>query len=63
MKTYIIRVNDDYLFHIDIVNCFVKTAIAPYMLTNDKSVALSFKKKYLASAIARLVKGKVEELK
>ncbi len=62
-KLYIIKDKDNhYLYQINSLNRVTehRSNLLPVFCT-DKAVAMVFTKKYLASAIARYLKAKVEE--
>lgn len=62
MKKYVIQ-NDDneYVYYINFVNLIARTEIN-YYVTNKKELAMLFKNKELAQALAKAFKCKVVEV-
>ena len=60
MKKYVIKVNNEYIYIINMNNLIVNTMVDIY-LCPDKEFAMKFKRKYLAQSFAKLFKGEVEE--
>lgn len=60
-KKYIVKVENDYLYNVSIVNLNGKQTDTFAYKTSDKSIAMGFRRKYIAQAFAKFYKGEVIE--
>lgn len=57
MKRYVIKIEKDYMYDVKIINQYkINNGFVEIRTTNDIKVALHFKRKYLAKALAKSIR-------
>lgn len=62
MKKYVVKIGNDYVYSVELVNNLIGKHNGYYDLCSKKEDALSFNHKYMARAFAKLLKGEVETI-